>query len=191
VNFQFFEGLSEADAKLYLERFLITGREPLGWLTREAASLGIDADLSVASITPVFGWLTGLASAVPLEPDPAVPEWIRATPEYASNLFDLNEDSKVLALRGGYYLGEAFRVSHPGLSWAVGNTETAEQGQPVITGFRFSMELPVLLVSENLFARALTSDPMGPDVRAVVAFWEGKIAADGDNRAAGLQQAEE
>ena len=120
-----------------------------------------------------------------------MPEWIRATPEYASNLFDLDEDSKVLALRGGYYLGEPFRVSHPGLSWAVGNTETAEQGQPVITGFRFSMELPVLLVSENLFARALTSDPMGPDVRAVVAFWEGKIAPDADNRAAVVQQAEE
>jgi len=68
VNLQFFEGLSEADAKLYLERFLVTGREALGWLTREASRRGIDADLSVASITPVFGWLTGLAGAVPLEP---------------------------------------------------------------------------------------------------------------------------
>ena len=97
----------------------------------------------------------------------------------------------MLALRGEFYLGEAFRVSHPGLSWAVGNTETAEQGQPVITGFRFSMELPVLLVSEIQFTRALAADPTGPDVRAVVSVWEGKIAAAGDNRAARLQQAEE
>lgn len=124
---------------------------------------------------PVFDWLTGCASAVPLEPDPAVHEWIRATPEYARNLFDLDEGSKVLALRGAFYLGEAFRLSHPRLSWAVGRAETAPQGQPVVTGFKFSMEMPVLIVAENLFARALVGEPAGPDVSDVIAAWEAKI----------------
>lgn len=105
MNFQFFESLSGADAEVYLVRFLTAERGGLGSLTQDAARCGIDADLSVASVTPVFEWLTGLASAVPLEPDPAVPEWIRATPQYACNLFDLDEGSKVLALRGAFYLG--------------------------------------------------------------------------------------
>jgi hypothetical protein len=144
-------------------------------MTRDAARRGIDADLSIASLVQVFERLAGLASAAPLEPDPAVPEWIRATPEYARNLLDFDEGSKVLALRGAFYLGEAFRASHPGLSWAVGRAETAPQGQPVVTGFKFSMEMPVLPVSENLFARALAVEPAGPDVSAVISAWEAKI----------------
>jgi len=95
--------------------------------------------------------------------------------EYARNLFDLDEGSKVLVLRGAFYLGETFRVSHPGLSWAVGGTETAPQGQPVVTGFKFSMEMPVLLMSENLFARTLAGEPAGPVVSAVIVAWEAKI----------------
>lgn len=175
VNYQLFESLSESDAEVYLGRFLTAGREALGPLTRDAAQRGVNADLSIASLVPVFEWLTGLASAVPLESDPRVPEWIRATPEYARNLFDLDEGSKVLALRGAFYLGEAFRVSHPGLSWAVGRAETAPQGQPVVTGFKFAMEMPVLLVSENLFARVLAGEPAGPVVSAVIAAWNAKI----------------
>jgi hypothetical protein len=175
MNYQLFESLSETDAEVCLERCLTTGREAPGPLTRDASRRGINADLSVASLMPVFEWLTGLASAVPLEADPAVPEWIRVTPEYARNLFDLDEGSKVLALRGAFYLGEAFRVSYRCLSWAVGRAETAPQGQPVVTGFRFSMEMPVLVVSENLFARALAGEPAGPVVSAVIAAWEAKI----------------
>jgi hypothetical protein len=175
MNFQFFEGLSPGDAEAFLERFLTVGREALGPLARDAARRGIDADLSVASIAPVFDWLTELAIAVPLKPDPAVPEWIRLTPEYARNLFEFDERSKVLALRGAFYLGEAIQASRPGLSWAVGRAKTAPQGQPVVTGFRFSMELPALLVSENLFARALAAEPVAPRVSAVVATWEEKI----------------
>jgi hypothetical protein len=152
MNYQFFESLSGTDAELYLERFLTAGRPARGPLTQDAFRCGIDADLSVSGLVPMFAWLTGLASAVPLEPDPTVPEWIRATPEYARNLFDLDQDSKVLALRGAFYLGEAFRVSHSGLSWAVGRAETVPQGQPVVTAFKFSMEMPVLLVSETLFS---------------------------------------
>ena len=174
MNYPFFESLSASDAEVYLDRFLTVGREALEPLMRDAARCGIAADLSVASLTPVFDWLIGLASAVPLDPDPSVPEWIRATPVYARNHFDLDEGSKMLALRAAFYLGEAFRLAHPRLSWAVGRAETAPQGQPVVTGFKYSMEMPVLLVSTNMFARRLGDWPASPGVPEMIATWEAK-----------------
>jgi hypothetical protein len=144
------------------------------------AKMRLRASAAAWSLSAAF-WMTRVTIknsrtariAVPLEPDPAVPEWIRVTPGYARSLFDLDEGSKVLALRGAFYLARHF-LPHPRLSWAVGCAETAPQGQPVVTGFKFSMEMPVLLVLENLFARALAGEPAGPGVSGVTAAWEAK-----------------
>ena len=175
MNFAFFEQLSPEDAERYKARFLEVGKETVADLARDASERGITADFSVDSVPPVVEWLVSLASTVPLAPDPALPEWIRSSDSYERNLFDFDERSKVLVLRGAYYLGESFVRGHTSLRWAVGQSDTAPQGQPVVSGFTHHMELPVLLVAENLFARAVADESALADIARAVASWEANI----------------
>jgi hypothetical protein len=112
---------------------------------------------------------------VAVAPDPELPEWITASETYEANLFDFDEPSKVLVLRLAFYLGESFVRAHPQLSWAVGRKDTAPQGQPVVTGFMYNMEMPVLLVAENLVARANSHDAPAGDAARAVSVWESKV----------------
>jgi hypothetical protein len=176
MNFAFFENLSPDEAERYEARFLELGRAALPALVTDAQDVGVNADLSIESVAPVLEWMAALASTVAREPDPSVPAWIRASESYEKNLFDFDEGSNVLILRSAYYLGESFVRSHPHLTWAVGRVDTAPQGQPVVTGFAHSMELPVLLVTENLFARLVTDGPSAAGVALAVETWASRAS---------------
>lgn len=176
MNFAFFENLSPDEAEQYKTRFLELGRAALPALVADARLAGVNADLSIESVAPVLEWMAGLASTVAREPDPSLPVWIRMSDNYEKNLFDFDERSKVLILRAAYYLGESFVRSQPRLTWAVGRVDTAPQGQPVVAGFAYSMELAVLLVTENLFARLVTDGPSVAGVAQAVETWASKVS---------------
>jgi hypothetical protein len=177
MNFAFFENLTVQEAREYLDRFRALGNDVLPDLISAAEVDGVVADLSVASIEGVVGWVARQAVTFPLAPAPALPEWIRASDTYEANLFDFDEPSKVLILRLAFYLGESFARTYPQLSWGVGRKDTAPQGQPVITRFLHGMEMPVLLVAENLVARAASGESPAGDAARAVSVWESKVPA--------------
>ena len=151
VNFGFFESLAPGEAEALLRDFLAESRDAMPEFLTSAA--GVGADFSVDSVPPLLDWIGASVTTQPRQPDPELPEWIRASETYARYLFDFDQRSRLLVVRGAYYLGESFAQSFTHLRWAVGRRETAPQGQPVITGFKHGMELPVLLVVENTIAR--------------------------------------
>ena len=53
-------------------------------------------------------------------------------------------------MRAAFYLGETFVMGFPPLQWRIGNPTYAQKNQPVVGPFKAGMELPVLLVAENL-----------------------------------------
>jgi hypothetical protein len=158
VNFAFYEELTADEGREYLDRFLEVGGEKLPDLVAAAEADGVTADLSLDSVERVVAWVARQAVTVPLSPDPELPDWIRASKTYEANLFDFDEASKVLVLRLAFYLRESFARTCSKLAWSVGRKDTAPQGQPVITGFIHRMEMPVLLVAENLVVRATSDD---------------------------------
>ena len=175
MNLAFFEGLSAEEAEEYKDRFLELGRAALPDLVADARRARVNADLTVSSVAAVIGWMAGLATTVARDPDPSLPEWIRSSETYERNLFDFDERSRILILRAGYYLGESFVRGHTSLYWAVGRPDTAPQGQPVVTGFAHSIEMAVLLVAENLYARLVT-DGTAAEVSRAVETWEANVS---------------
>jgi hypothetical protein len=170
MDFRFFESLTQDEAEAYLRSFLTELRNAMPAFLDSACAAGVATDFSLSSISPLFAWISASLNTVPLEPDPEVPEWIRSSPTYAANLFDFDEPSRILILRGGYYLGESFVRAYPRLRWAVGRSNTAEQGQPVVTGFDHGMELAVLLVAENTLAREIAEPSDVPAITAVTSW---------------------
>jgi hypothetical protein len=73
------------------------------------------------------------------------------------------------------FIGEAFVRAHPALAWAVGRNDTAPQGQPAVTGFRHAMEMPVLLVAENLIAGSVSGDHPEGHIATAVAQWVSSV----------------
>jgi len=57
--------------------------------------------------------------------------------------------------RFGYYLGETFIRNFKKLKWASGNRETLDHNMPVVTGFKFKIEMPVSVIIENIFCRII------------------------------------
>jgi hypothetical protein len=171
MDFAFFEGLTADEAAAYLARFLEVERGALTEVQAEAARDGVEADCSVLSVAPMFAWLASRVQTVPQSPDPSLPAWIRESESYQDNLFDFVEPSKVLILRGAFYFGEAFVRSYPQLRWDVGRPGTAPEGQPVVAGFRKGVELPVLLVAENLVARGVTGAAVADEASRAVRTW--------------------
>jgi hypothetical protein len=105
----------------------------------------------------------------------ALPDWIRESESYEANLFDFDEQSKTVLLRMAFYLGEAFVRAYAQLRWAVGQPDTAPQGQPVVTGFSSTLELPALLVIENIIARVIAGGEPDGGAEKAVAYWTASV----------------
>lgn len=175
MDFGFFEAMSRSEAEGWQTRFREVGRVALPEFIAAAASSGIKADFSIESVPVVIAWAAGQASATAREPDLSLPDWIRSSETYEKYLFDFDETSKSLILSAAYYLGESFVRGFPSLSWGIGARDTALQGQPVVGGFRGSAELPVLLVTENLFARVVADEPDGAGIEKATETWVSKV----------------
>jgi hypothetical protein len=175
VDFTFFESLSRDEGDLFLQNFLDEMRKAMPGFLASASAEGLTTDFSLDSLSPLFAWVSASLTIIPLEADPELPEWIRSSDTYADNLFDFDEPSKITVLRSAYYLGESFTRSYPSLTWAVGRRDTAPQQQPVVSGFQHTMEMPVLLVAENMLRRSHSDGPDGPGIVVAVRSWSSKV----------------
>ncbi|HEX2084561.1 MAG TPA: hypothetical protein VHF89_02685 [Solirubrobacteraceae bacterium] len=167
MDYAFFETLSPADARAYLDRYLELEPSEIEPTLREARADGVVADYTLDSVAPFLEWLGPRIRARPADVD--VPDWVRASMEEHGGIRELDEESLPLVLRASYYLGQSF-VRDAGLEWGLGRAGRAEFQQPVVTGFRDDADLPPLVVAENLLIGA-DQPGFGDRVRTMVATW--------------------
>ncbi len=171
MHFGFFEQLSPADADAFLQAFLEAEAAPTHDMLMAASADGLPTTFTPASISPVLLWVLPRLVTVPRPPDPAVPAWIRATPSYSPGLFDFAPESAAVLLRCAYFLGMSFVRTYGCLRWSVGDQRFAQKHMPVIVGFKHSLELPVLLVVENLFRRLIADHAPETTVSRAIDRW--------------------
>lgn len=170
MNFSYFEGLDKKEAKEYFDHFLLEAKDGFLSIVPDLVHNGITVDYSIGSISPVFMWVKSQLIIIPEKSDQNLPSFIRESEIYIKGLYSFDEMSKILVLRASYYFGECFVRSYSQLSWAIGNKKTAEQNQPVVTGFKYKMELAVLLVCENLM-RSLVEGEGEPRIERTINAW--------------------
>jgi hypothetical protein len=175
MHFEFFEGLSPADASQFLSNFLQVGSDRFPKFADARLSEGVQCDFSLGSIAPLMFSILPKLVSIPLRPDPSVPSWIRNTESYRDNLFDFDLSSKELIVTTSYYFGECFVRTFPQLRWATGDPETAQMNMPVVTGFRNGVEMAVMMICENLFARVFASPSKRGDFEIAIATWKDKV----------------
>lgn len=171
MDYSFFESLSKKEAEIFLENYLSVESKAVAEMVAEAEKDGINADFSIQSTSYVLKWILDKVKTIPKETDSSFPAWIRECYSYVSGLVDFDEPSKVIVLRASYYLGESFVRYSDELSWATGNSDTAEQNMPVITGFKGQIEMATMLVTENLFLRILEDGAPTEDINRAIESW--------------------
>ena len=152
MKFSYFEALDKRGAKEYFEHFLLEAKEGFLSIVPDLEFVGINVDYSIDSIVPVFIWVKSQMVTLSEKSDENLPKFITESEIYIKGLYSFDEMSKILILRVSYYFAECFARSYKQLSWSIGDKKTAVQNQPVITGFKFKMELAPLLVCENLIS---------------------------------------
>lgn len=167
MDFKFFERLSRSEARRFLDNFLRVESAGFALLRNEAEKDGVKCDLSLSSIVELLTWLGKNVSSTPRDPDLTLPVWIRETDSYSRGLFDLTKESSIATMRMAYYFGESFVHQFEPLEWGIGNVNFAQQNQPVVTGFRGGMELPVVMVTENLVRGLSSGEPPSVAAKAV------------------------
>jgi hypothetical protein len=174
MNRQLFKSLSPLEATELLEAFLHTGRSNCANMAAAADAEGVLVDYSVSSVPIVLRWLLSMVQTVGRPEDKALPDWIRSSRPYRSDLFDFDDPSKDLVLQGGFYLGESFVRSFERLSWDVGEPGFVQENMPVVKGFKHGDEMPALLVVNNLFRRVLVDPGRLSDIEKMVKFWSSR-----------------
>jgi hypothetical protein len=174
MNYQLFRSLNSLEATELLETFLHTGRSNAGDMEAAARLAGIPLDYSVSSVPAVLKWLLGMVGTVGRAKDESLPDWIKSSQPYRSDLFDFDDRSKDLILQGGFYLGETFIQSFQGLSWDTGEPGFVQENMPVVKGFQDGDEMPTLLVVNNLFRRGLVDRGRLRDIEGAVKFWSSR-----------------
>lgn len=172
MDYEFFEALSAEQARQFLSRFLEAERDSVEELLASARQAGLSADFKMESLVPILDFVARKIGTVSREPDNSLPDWIRHSVSYVDNLFDFDDESKVLVLRCAYYFGETFIRTFSRLYWGVGDSETALKNMPVIHGFRGGLELAPLLVLENVFGRVVSGRGGEADLYSMVGYWE-------------------
>lgn len=171
MDFAFFESISRAEAKEFLDEFLTTERANIAILISRVEQARIVVDFSINSVPAVLRWASKQIQTVPQRLDESVPPWIRETEDFKQNAFDFDEPSKGLVLRSAYYLGESFVRTVPSLRWDIGDPETAEQNMPVVTTFKYDNEMAPILIVENMFRRAIAHSSLDHIDRAVQSWY--------------------
>ena len=169
MNYAFFEALSPDQAAAYLTAFLNAEREALTAWQPLAGRDGVEFDFAMTTLPGVLKWMVANVHGhwVPLGEDE--PEWIRQA--HPQGAFEFDEDSKSIILRAAYYLGECF-ARLPGHRWSTGNTQYVQHNMPVITGFRNDLELPPLVVMDNVAAKIHEDGKPLSKVDSMVDVWK-------------------
>jgi hypothetical protein len=176
LDYAQFDTMSPEEAAELLRAYLATESQACADLVGLLADRDVRADYSVGSVPAVLIATLEYVGTVPIDPDPAEPEWIRNSAPYQESLFDFDERSKPLVLAASYYLGESFVRSYPQrLSWATGDTDYAGANQPVVTGFRHGMQMSTIAVTESLYSRVIKNPAKLPDIERAVEHWMGLV----------------
>lgn len=175
MKFSFFEALSKEEAQEYLDEFLLFGGNRGMEIINQIIPFAVDIDFSLDSLKPILKTLLASVKTIPRAPDETLPEFIRNTEEYKKNLFEFNETSKSVVLAAAYYLGETFAKRYDHLSWAIGNTEFAQGNMPVVTGFRYKVEMAPILIIENLFGRVISEMSDESTIDVAIESWISKF----------------
>jgi hypothetical protein len=174
----FFEKLSQDEARAFLERFLNLESSHIKETVKQCAAEGIIMDYSMKSIPPFLRWLLTKLKKIQKEPNRAVPKWLRNHEVYVKNLFDFDEPSGILVVRAGYYLGESFVRSHGSLRWGTGDIEIAHANMPVVTGFENGMEMPPVIVADNLLATLSPGHKWTIEIKECLEAWNSMALKD-------------
>jgi hypothetical protein len=168
MDYEFFQSLTLEDAQTFLDRFLEVERQGMGEIWDQAARDGVPCDYSIGTLGDVLKWIVKEVRVRRVPVPEEVPWWIRQA--HKDGLVEFDEDSKTLLLRAGYYLGECF-ARLPGLRWATGDPDYMEKHMPVVAGFRGDLELPPLVVVENMFARVVADGGSLERIDSTLEVW--------------------
>lgn len=172
MDFNFFESLSKDDARKYLNNFLDEEKKVFIKLKCDYPQF----DFSVESIKNFFKYVFLDLKKIDLPIDEDIPKWIRDTDSYQKGHFEFDDNSKILILRSAYYLGQSFVTAYSSLKWDIGNEEYIQKNMPIVKGFKSKLELPVLMVAENIFRSAIAdSEKLEPIVEQTTEFWMSKV----------------
>lgn len=178
MKFEFFDSMTSAEADNFLQEYVSTERQALEEVRRHVERSGVSVDMTLDSIEPVFGWIAARLRTLARDPDPSLPWWIRETESYQGGLLEFDEASNVLIMSASFYYGETFVHYSPTLSWGVGRGDTALKNMPVVDGFSHRLQLPPILIAENLFIDILSGSKGLEAVGQTVATWRERV--DGD-----------
>jgi hypothetical protein len=174
MDYEFFERLAPAEAQTYLDRFLEVESSEIRATLEAARAAGVSADFSVDSLPDFLVWLAPRITLVQKEPPADAEWWVKDAMEQHGGFREFDDDSRQLALRAAYYLGQSFVETYPKLRWALGRPDRIEFQQPVITGFRRHADLAALVVAENILRDA--QDPQFETIaRTAVDTWHSAV----------------
>lgn len=167
MNFEFFYSLTKSEAKAYLENFLSEANNGINiLLTKHKYDVAFDFEIFKEIVTKEISGIT----TVRKKNDKSLPKWITKTNSYKSGQYEFSEDSLVLLLRLGYYLGQCFVNDYPNLKWSIGGEDLAVKNMPIISGFKKELELAPLLVMNNILRRIIeTKDNSHLDI--MIDYW--------------------
>jgi len=174
MKFHIFEAMSKSEAEEYLNEFLAFGKDR-GMKVLESLSSETALNYTIESLSIIFKALIPILKTLPRAPDPKVPEFIRNTEEYEKGLFDFDDASNTIVLAAAYYLGETFVRKFPELKWATGNIDYRECNMPVVTGFKFNIELAPILISENIFRGGVSGLRDNASIDTAIEMWSTKF----------------
>jgi hypothetical protein len=171
MDYEFFESLSIEDAEKYLDNYLRVERDAVSKTLPEIEKDGITADFSIDSVVPVLKWFLKDIKTVKKKREEKLPDWIAVTMDNPDEYEEFDDNSGYLVLRASYYLGECFVRYSKKLEWSTGNIETAEQNMPVVTGFKYDIEMAPMLIIKNLFMRIVVRDAPYTDIDRAIKTW--------------------
>jgi hypothetical protein len=171
MNWDYFASLSQNEARSELEAFIANGSSTNVKLLRAANLDHIGNSFSTTNARALLTWAAPFATSVAVSPPNDLPDWLRNVHEQHYGFSELNAHTKILTLRCAYFLGQSFVAEFPSLNWTTGNNETALANMPVVAGFLHDMELPPILVVENLFSRAIDDSSSISDIDTTVDKW--------------------
>ena len=171
MNFSFFESLSTEEAHDHLDGFMTTESLAIDIMKPAAVRAGVAVDFSIASLPAFFRWVLPDIEVMRTPVPETEPEWIREF--HKDGLIEYTEESKYLVLRTAYYLRECFVRSNDALSWGIGNRDSVENNMPVVTGFRFKMEMAPMMVCENVFSGIIGDIKSDAVIDTMISTWIG------------------
>ena len=161
--------MSTTEAERFLNEFCSHG------LTDTPPLLCITPDYTVSHLPTVFRQIGIEMKTEKRDPNQALPDWIQKTPSYKKGLFDFDIPSQRLLMWMAYYLGETFVRSEASLRWGIGSPDYAQCNSPVIKGFSHGLEMPTIMIVENLLRDLIIKSIESNRIEEAVSYWSKMI----------------